>query len=105
MTLEAQHLADHKEKECEKRPMPPTPCRLGCGHVFAGNMDRCVRQGRTPTQTAAPVQHAAMLSAFCLCVSATDPTPFVHGALCGGLNAWRCCYVLRRFCAGAGMMW
>ena len=39
-TLEAQHLADHKEKLCVKRPMPPTPCRLGCGVIFSSSMDR-----------------------------------------------------------------
>lgn len=29
-----------QENKCVKRPMPPTPCRLGCGFVFSGKMDR-----------------------------------------------------------------
>jgi hypothetical protein len=33
-------LENHIAHECVKRPVPPMPCRLGCGEMFEGGAHR-----------------------------------------------------------------
>ena len=40
--VHANELADHMELLCPKRPAKPISCRLGCGAVFGGRVEKMI---------------------------------------------------------------